>query len=424
MKCEQRPEGNAMSARSDTSPGFAETLLAVLLPRDSWHAWEIRGSGGERFATLVTLHDITPQTRAAEELHQRSEELAAALERSDRVFEAMSEGVLLVDDDRRVLSGNPAASQILTGDQVPVEGRLLADLLPGLAHNELATKADAAEAPLITQVTLTDGRMLTVEVIPLLTTRSTGATTLFVIRDETERIAAERMQRDFVSNAAHELQTPLTGLGLLASTIPRALQNDPERASEFIERLGGEIHRLVLITNELMALSRLDAREGGHAPSNIDLSLIVSREVRDARELIATRRQTVSIDVPSSLKAVADETDLSALVGNLIDNAVRHTQVRGHIDVRLAEETDADGSRWAVFCVTDNGPGISAADIERIFERFYRVDRSRSSRTGGAGLGLSIVKTALQRAGGTIDVASEPGQGSTFTVRLPLSPAV
>ena len=380
----------------------------------------VHADGDERFATLVMLRDITEQTRAAEELEHKSEQLAAALERASRVLEAMTEGVLLVGPDRAVLAGNPSAGTILGIAPEDLDGLLLDDILPLLPVADLVEHVGNTRDRLATTLTLPDRRSLTVEVIPLLEAESHGARTLFVLRDETERLAAERMQRDFVANAAHELQTPLTGLSLLAETIPRALHDDPERANEFIQRLGIEIQRLVLMTNELMALSRMDGSSDARLPKKVDLALVISCEVKDARHLVEEKRQTLSVDLPRELMIVADEADLAAMVGNLIDNAVRYTPVGGKIAVRLAEETDLEGLVWAVFTVADSGPGISPAHQERVFERFYRVDKSRSARTGGAGLGLSIVRGAVQRAGGTVGIASTPGQGSTFTLRLPI----
>lgn len=381
----------------------------------------VAGSAGERLATLVTLRDITEQTRAAIELQKRSEKLAAALERSSRVLEAMTDGVLLASASGVLLHSNPSALRILGAETL--DGRSLDDVLPMLPARELITEAVRTGSPASASAPLPDDRSLTVEVIPLLAAEPQGAHSLLVIRDETERLAAEHMQRDFVASAAHELQTPLTGLSLLAGTIPRALRDDPESVDGFVARLAIEVERLILMTNALLALSEVDEHATADEHRVVDLTRIVAGEVDAIGPLALAEQQTIALDATGEVWVSCDEAELGRVVGNLLGNAVRYTGRGGRIEVRVTIEADPDGLERAVLSVSDNGIGIRPQDQERIFERFYRADKARSRRTGGAGLGLSIVRATVERHGGKIAVESVPGEGSTFTVRLPLAPA-
>ena len=154
--------------------------------------------------------------------------------------------------------------------------------------------------------------------------------------------------------------------------------------------------------------------------TEIDLSHLASEEVANARLLAHDKEQTVTLDAPASVRLKADETDARLMITNLLHNAIRYSGPGDHVDLHIGIEMDSEGRQWAVLSVSDEGPGIPEQDQAHIFERFYRVDKDRSRLTGGAGLGLSIVRQAAARYGGTVEVHSIPGAGATFTVRLPL----
>lgn len=383
---------------------------------------EVRDNDGAQVATLMTLRDVTERTSLTAQLEARREQLAALLERSAQVLSAMTDGVVLLDQECRLLRSNPSAERILGVPLERLHGEVIADAVPWLPLRKLTRDAYEAQAPISEVVQAEDGRSLVVEAVAMREAESRARQTLLVIRDETERLAAERVQRDFVANVSHELQTPLTGLSLLADTLPRALRDDPEAVEGFVDRLGNEIDRLTRMTNELMTLSRVDdASALGSHRCRLDFSRLVSEEATEIEPLAHAREQTLSFDVSPGIELTGDEMSLRSLVGNLLENAIRYTQIGGHIEVHLRAEKDDDSQEWAALAVSDNGVGISANDQERIFERFYRVDKARSRRTGGAGLGLSIVQHTAEQHGGRVDVDSTPGEGATFTVWLPLS---
>jgi len=222
---------------------------------------------------------------------------------------------------------------------------------------------------------------------------------------------------------SHELKTPLASLSLLAQTLSSALREDPKQAEKFVAQLSAEVDRLSELTSDLLTLSRLEETEARaeKAFAPVDLALLAAQTVDEIRPLAEAKRHEITLDTPDSLVVQGDETGLRTMLRNLLENAVRYTEPGGHIAVGARAYEDPDGKAWAALTVTDDGVGIPLADQQRIFERFYRVDKARSRETGGTGLGLSIVRHVAEQHGGTVKVQSTVGVGSTFTVRLPRS---
>jgi two-component system phosphate regulon sensor histidine kinase PhoR len=357
----------------------------------------------------------------AEQLETRAAELTQETERSGRVLGAMSEGVLLVDAAGRLLRSNSAAGRILGAEFEGHEGEVIVHVVRSFPALALAAEARQAREPVTKILELPSGRALTVEVVPLRSARPEEYQTLFVIRDETERRNTERMRRDFVSNVSHELKTPIAGLSLLADTLAVAVREDPERAEEFIERLGTETHRLTNLTNDLLTLAHLEEPETAVKPprAHVDLAQLVRETATEMEPLAAAKKQALTVDAPEEVIVMGDKTGLQTLIRNLLDNAIRYTDPGGHITLRAARKQSGDGVASAVLQVQDDGAGIPAADQDRIFERFYRVDKARSRETGGTGLGLSIVRHVAEGHRGRVEVESRLGVGSTFTVTLP-----
>jgi signal transduction histidine kinase len=234
------------------------------------------------------------------------------------------------------------------------------------------------------------------------------------LRDVTGVHTVERLRRDFVANASHELKTPVASIRALSETLREVARHDPEAMPHLLFRLEQEATRLAALVNDLLSLSRLEA---GPMPR----SLVIFNHVVEA-EMQRLRKRAEAAGLRWVLKNSAgdvlvsgSQADLSLLVSNLLDNAIQYTPKEGEVLVALEA---ADGE--AELIVQDNGVGIPAQDIGRVFERFYRVDTARSRQTGGTGLGLSIVRNVVEAHGGTVELASQLGVGSTFTVRLPL----
>jgi signal transduction histidine kinase len=235
---------------------------------------------------------------------------------------------------------------------------------------------------------------------------------LLVLRDVTEAKRLDSVRRDFVTNASHELKTPAAAIQAIAETIRRATTSDPEVIPRFAEQLEREAIRLSRIVSDLLDLSRLES--GSDLASDVQIDDIAREETARFRAAAEEAGLNLEVDVGPTERVRGSARDLSLLVRNLVDNAIRWTRPGGSVRVSVGA---VDGETRLE--VADTGIGIPSRDLSRIFERFYRVDRARSRDTGGTGLGLSIVRHVAENHGGSVRVESELGRGTTFEVRLP-----
>ena len=241
---------------------------------------------------------------------------------------------------------------------------------------------------------------------------------LILVEDETDAKRLDAVRRDFVANVSHELKTPVGALRLLAEAVQDA-SDDPEAVIRFAGRMQHESMRLSHLVQELIDLSRLESRDPLKEPQPIAVDEVVDASIDRSRELAGAKGITLDADGDAGLKVFGNEAQLVMALGNLIENAVNYSAGETRVGVTVRRCGDL-----AEIAVTDQGIGIPGRDLQRVFERFYRVDPARSRMTGGTGLGLSIVKHIAQNHGGDVRVWSVEGSGSTFTLRLPLlSPA-
>jgi two-component system, OmpR family, sensor kinase len=227
------------------------------------------------------------------------------------------------------------------------------------------------------------------------------------------REASEQRLRQFVSDAGHELRTPLTSIRGFAELHRQGAVTDPAEVARAMARIESEAARMGLLVEDLVMLARLDEQRPLDV-TDVDLAPLVADAVADVRGVQPER--PVSYHVPGSVVVRGDEARLRQVLANLVGNAVQHTGSDVQVAVRLRREGDA-----AVLEVTDAGQGMPPDVAQRVFERFYRADASRTRASGGSGLGLSIVASLVQAHGGTIELETAPGRGSSFRVRLPLA---
>ena len=236
---------------------------------------------------------------------------------------------------------------------------------------------------------------------------------MVVIDDVTDRRRLEAVRRDFVANISHELKTPVGALALLAETL--LAEDDPTVARRLAERILSEAFRVGRTIDDLLELSRIEADEEGRR-EDVPVERFISEAVDRVRPAAEQHEIVIDVEDPGPRLSVAgDRRQLVSAAYNLLENAVKYSDPGSSIQVRAR----TDG-RWVDITVEDHGMGIPGRDLERVFERFYRVDRARSRETGGTGLGLAIVRHIANNHAGHVSVESTEGEGSQFTLRLPV----
>ncbi|MBP3371691.1 MAG: HAMP domain-containing histidine kinase [Clostridia bacterium] len=228
--------------------------------------------------------------------------------------------------------------------------------------------------------------------------------------------ATDRARNEFVSNASHELKTPLTSMKVLTQSLLQSEHFDEELTREFLGDIDHEIDRLTLLVSDLLLLTRIDKQDSTVTFEQVNLGDVMERALRNLVPLAKTKDIIMEADINAECVVSGDDMRLFQMVTNLTDNAIKYTPEGGTVHVYLDMQDDE-----AILRVKDSGIGIPADALEHIFDRFYRVDRARARDAGGNGLGLSIVYQIIQMHQGTIDVQSVENAGTTFTVRLPLA---
>jgi two-component system, OmpR family, phosphate regulon sensor histidine kinase PhoR len=350
----------------------------------------------------VVLSALYRYERGAE---RRQQELAEAFARFRRAAQAMPDGVVILDDKNCIEWCNNNAAAMLDLDPREDVGRPIANLVREPAFIDyLATHDEEGARPAL--VPMPRGVVLSVQLV-----RYGDSQTLMLARDVTQSERVEAMRRDFVANVSHELRTPLTVLVGFLETV-RELKLDPQRVRDYLGMMREQASRMHRIIEDLLVLSVLESAPPPPA-ERVHIASVLARLRADA-EALSAGRHSIAVDGEPRVDLLGSESELTSAFGNLLSNAIRYTPQGGK--VKLVWRDGVDG---ASFTVEDTGVGIAHEHIPRLTERFYRVDRSRSRETGGTGLGLAIVKHALARHQAALDIASEPGVGSRFTVRFP-----
>ncbi len=353
--------------------------------------------------TLGTLRS------AVEDHHRR---MRAVEHRADTITAAVAAadlGILVVDAGGSIVYGNPVAIRYLDARH--------GDALAGVTLEQMIAEvvANGTESTRSLEVYTPKRRHLALHALPLADAGSPGAAVLFV-EDLTERARILAMRRDFVANASHELKTPLGALQILADAI--AASDDPEVHTRLVGRLRDEAARMTNLIDDILDLATVEDNSPDPAPVPLRKVLEAARE--KTRLLAETYRIDVELADVGDTVLSGDERQLVSVASNLIENAIKYTRVQdpdAPASVWIRGHTDGD---YGVFEVEDHGLGIPERHLDRIFERFYRVDPGRSRDTGGTGLGLAIVRHVVQNHEGTVEVESQPGEGSVFRVKIPV----
>jgi two-component system phosphate regulon sensor histidine kinase PhoR len=410
---------------------LAGLLLAVLLSLALSRSTARSVERMRQVATSVARGDLSQRVRRhsgdeldpiagaidqmAEQLRLRLEEATHEKERLQAVLNGMVEGVLVVDTGGKIVLLNDHAREFFA-IRGPVEGRSFLEVIRHAELDELISRAAATDEALSGEIQPAGAgeRVLRVQAVRFPPGRAARMGTVAVFHDVTALMRLEQVRRDFVANASHELRTPLTAIAGFAETLLSNRNLGEADRRSYLEVIDRHAQRLSHLVSDLLELSKIESRKVPLELRAVDVAALAERLLHDYHERFAAKDLQASVERHGRPVARGDAQAIEQILVNLVDNAVKYTEAGGSVVIRIAEEA----GKVAV-SVSDTGIGIPAADRERIFERFYRVDKARSRELGGTGLGLSIVKHLVQNQGGEISVESEPGRGSTFRFTLP-----
>ncbi|MBV8656886.1 MAG: phosphate regulon sensor histidine kinase PhoR [Burkholderiales bacterium] len=332
--------------------------------------------------------------------------LSAALERFVAAGEAMPEGVVVLDENDRIEWCNPKSMLHLGLDRKKDIGQHIAYLVRQPSFQQYLTTQNYSQ-PVVLRNLRGSETTLSIQLVPFDSTRK-----LLLSRDITQLERVQTVHRDFVANVSHELRTPLTVVGGFIETLLDLPDLDTATRESQLRLMFDQTRRMQRLVEDLLTLSRLE--NGVEAREEKVNTAKLTRLLASEAEGLSQGRHRVNVTVESDSGVLGNYDELHSAFGNLVSNAVRYTPEGG--EIRIKWRTDKDGG---FFSVEDTGLGIEPQHIPRLTERFYRVDRGRSRATGGTGLGLAIVKHIAQRHQARLDVTSEPGHGSCFSIRFP-----
>lgn len=410
---------------------LAASLMGLYVSRRVVGELHLVQQGAERLAHGDLEHAVPrPNTREigdladnldamAQQLHEKIVTITRQMNELQAVLSSMSEGVLAFDSEERLISLNDEAARLLEVDAGEARQRTIQEVVRNPSLQRFVAETLAGQEPAETDLVLHAGRLeryLQAHGAVLRDADGVGIGAVVVLNDVTRLRQLEQIRREFVANVSHEITTPVTSIKGFAETLLDGADNDETDRRRFLTIISSQADRLTALVDDLLSLSRLE-REAEEPTLAFELGelhapLRVAVDVCGVKA--AEKKVEVALDCPSDVKARFDQPLIERAIVNLIDNAVKYSDQGGTVEVRGAVR---DGE--VVISVRDQGCGIAAEHLPRLFERFYRVDKARSREMGGTGLGLAIVKHVAQVHNGWVTVQSAVGRGSTFEIHLP-----
>jgi two-component system phosphate regulon sensor histidine kinase PhoR len=391
-------------------------LLCAILAGIAFGRLLFRGHEQERNRTgIATVGSFEQGQMAGHDAARASALLEATMKN-------MREGMVVVDQAMRVVASNRAAREIFSHVEGPLEDRRLSELTRNPSIHAAFSEAlnQNARADSRVEMQAADRRIFSLRVVPLHLSgdiKTCGAVGVFFDITRLERL--ERVRQEFLSNVSHELRTPLSAILAFVETLEDGAINDTENNRRFLAVIRRNSERMRSLIEDILELSAIEAGTSPVKASPVRLRPLVEH----VRTALAARAAAASVVINNEVRAqttvYADARRLEQMLTNLIDNAIKFNREQGTVTVRHEQSGERD-----LVSIMDRGDGIPLEHLARIFERFYRVDRARSREMGGTGLGLAIVKHLALAHGGEVNVVSTPGEGSTFTVELPVGPTV
>jgi two-component system phosphate regulon sensor histidine kinase PhoR len=365
-------------------------------------------TGGEEVQLLAAAVQRMKTSLALAAENAQAERRLTAL-----VFEKLPDALVILDAKLHVLEANERFSEMI-GLKTPA-GRALYDLLRHRALYEVFETALASGQSLERTIRLADEIVWQVSVVSL--PAGSRAAAVGVLRDITRLERTEMMRRTFIADVSHELRTPIASIVAAAETLESG-QPDETETEELVGLIRRQSDRMRELIDDLMDLSQIESGAVALQKEFVPVSGLLREVAEDLSPEASRKGLTIEIDGDESACVFGDRRRLGQVVRNLLDNAVKFSPSGDRVVMSAFREAG-----WAGFSVADSGPGIAKAERDKIFQRFYQIDRSRSKTRPGSGLGLAIVKHIVQLHGGSVGVEGEPGRGATFAVRLPATPA-
>jgi two-component system phosphate regulon sensor histidine kinase PhoR len=349
----------------------------------------------------------------ANEIRLMVRELREEKQKVETIFARMGEAIVVTDPAGRINLCNPAFERVFGVPCEQAHGLTVADATKSNPLDQAFRAAlEGAQQTAEVRVLFPAQRILEATVTGITDGQTLGA--VGILHDVTQLRRLEAVRREFVVNASHELQTPITAIRAMTETLLAGGRDDPALTERFLQDLERQANRLGALVRDLLDLASVEAGVHSHGSGMVAVSEVASNVAEQLRSLAEQRQVAVELDVPADVTVGCDWASLSRILSNLLDNAIKYTEAGGRAGVTASRADDV-----VSVTVWDTGIGIPSTDLERVFERFYRVDKGRSRALGGTGLGLSIVKHLADTLGGRVSVESELGKGSRFTVVLP-----
>ena len=356
----------------------------------------------------------------ADQLDDRIRTIIKQRNELEAVFSSMVEGVITVDMDERFISINRAGAKLIGIDPEKIQGRSTLEVIRNIDLQRFVKQSLSATEPVEGEIALTGEedkeRFFHAHGVLLRDSRGQHSGALIVINDVTNLRRLENVRRDFVANVSHELKTPITSIKGFVETLLDGALEDPEEAKNFLKIVAQQTNRLNAIVEDLLALSRLEqeAEKAEIALTSQQIKAPLEEAIQICKVKADEKHASITLQCPDNLVADINPQLFEQAVVNLVDNAIKYSSAESTVLIE-AEETEDE----VIINVQDNGPGIAKEHQPRLFERFYRIDKARSSKLGGTGLGLAIVKYIVQAHKGYVDLTSALGTGSIFAIHLP-----
>lgn len=387
-----------------------------------WLQWlpknDLRSSVVDDRALSLTPESLAEFAMISDRVRSATLRLQQERAEANAVLAHLDGGIIVLDPKARITLINAAAKKFFQIER-PVVGQSLIQAIrqPEIIETVQHVNRDHASREVHAEMRREDGTRRSLRVLCSSLKYGDVGGVLIAVHDESEARRIEEVRREFVANVSHELKTPLAAIKGYAETVELAIEDDPEAAKHFVSQIHGQCKRLEQLIADMMTLARAQAGIQHLRPTTVDLNLIIAESITTYAPVAAARQISLIhlSDHSHSPTVHADREATLTIANNVIGNAIRYTPEGGTVVASSRRE-----GGFGVLVVQDNGIGIPENEQKRIFERFYRVDRSRKHASSGTGLGLSIVKNLTQAQGGEVRLRSRQGEGSTFEIFLPL----